>query len=133
MQYLSGQRLCFHKHNQDCMLKSCQSGFQHFEGMEPTAGAGRSAVRRRVEWDQFVLNQNIAVKVRHRSELVFARVYLLMISGKTSTWMPCTNLIPTTLNPASQVPCKPKSSATRNTVCVCLRSFLVIIIAIIKA
>jgi hypothetical protein len=116
MQYLSGQRLCFHKRNQDCMLEICQSGSQHFEGMAPTAGAGRSADRRRVEWDQLILNQNIPIKVRHRSELVFARVYLVFISGQTSMWMgmhePNSNNSESSVlgSPQAIVQCNPKHS-----------------------
>jgi hypothetical protein len=67
----------FHKRSQCCKLKTCQLVLCYSEGRELTACTGRSIVGGRVEWDIGILFQARAIKVRHRSELICARVNLV--------------------------------------------------------
>jgi hypothetical protein len=68
----------FRTRSQDCKLEVCQSIAVYFEGMgmELTASTGRSIIRWGVERDSIILRQTRAIKVRHRSELIRARVDL---------------------------------------------------------
>jgi len=93
-----------------------------------TACTGRSIIGRRVEWDIGILFQARAIKVRHRSELVCARVNLVIHSlADGSEFGMKTNLIPAALEPAAYIACKPQCLTGIHTCIVLWCSLLVVV------
>jgi hypothetical protein len=68
------------KRIQYCRLRFCQLVLCCSGGREVTACTGRSIIGWRVEWDIGILFQARAIKIRHCSELICARVNLVIHS-----------------------------------------------------